>query len=283
MTPEIKNYGFVKPTVDETHYQVLGGLLLSPLPDIIIQPDHNWRSFVSVFERQFGEGWDTYGCTVFGTLHCLATMLKQKYGKDYDFAERFIYNLAEVMPPGADPHLIAETIRKNGVVEQKELPMTDSLEKFASPRPMTQELIDKGHSWLKKFGFKHEWVYTEKDNLSLDKRQQLIREHLKYSPLGASVTAWKKNEKGEYISDGKPNTHWVEITDIEDDGKIWVNDTYAPCQKLLSADHDIGFVKRYFLECLPGPVERPAGKSRWQEFWEMVMQILEAVFSKKTI
>jgi len=272
----IKQYGFQKPHIDETHYKSFGGFI--SLPAIVIQPDGNWRPFLPKYERQFGTGWDSYGCTVFGTLNCLETLLKHKFNMGYDFSERYIYNLAEVEPPGHDPHDIAEKIRKEGVIEQELLPFVDSYDEFRKPRPMTKDLIDKGHLWLAKYNFKHEWLYDE-DLKDLSKRHQLIRENLPCGPLGGSVTAWILNNDGEYSSNGQPNTHWVEIFAIDEQDRVQIFDSYDQSIKLLSADHDIQFVKRYVLEeKTPEEQLNSLQKNLIEKLYEFALRLFRQVY-----
>jgi hypothetical protein len=235
----MKDYGFVAPVRDEND-KVFGAF--NSLPKVILQSNRNWVNFLPLYERQYGTGWDSYGCTVFGTLNALETILKRLNGKDYDFSERYIYNLINLKAPGADPKEAAQAIRKEGVIEQKELPYIDSLEKFASPRPMTKEQIEKGHEWLKQYGFGYEWVYEGIH----DRKERLkrMKECLQYSPLGVSVDAWQMNSRGEYISNGQ-NNHWCLLYMIDEQDRPWIFDTYDQTIKTLSSDHDIQFCMRY--------------------------------------
>jgi len=233
------NYGFIKPTIQSDHY--LGGAL----PKVVLQADGNWLPYLPLYERQFGDNFDTYGCTVFGTLNCLETIFKKIYGNGWDYSERYIYNLAEIEPPGADPHLIAETIRKQGVIEQKELPMTNTLEDFKKPRPMSKGQIDKGHLWLARYSFGHEWVFDE-DEKDISKKHELIREYLKYSPLGISVSAWQQDDQDEYIFQGQ-NNHWCMAIKIDEKDRVYVFDSYDQEVKILSPEHNIQFCKRYYI------------------------------------
>lgn len=81
--------------------------------------------------------------------------------------------------------------------------------------------------------------------LTKEEKTKLIKEHLKYSPLGVSVTAWSEKD-GVYVDNGQRNTHWTMLYGWTDKGwKIY--DSYAPHRKILSFDHNIEVSKRYSL------------------------------------
>ena len=74
-----------------------------------------------------------------------------------------------------------------------------------------------------------------------------IKECLRYSPLGVSVTAWVYDDETEtFIDNGIPNTHWCVLYGWNDKGwKIF--DSYNQSKKILSYDHNIQMCKRYLL------------------------------------
>lgn len=233
--------GFIAPTYDENDYR-FGGIFT--LPKVGLQEDGDWEAFLPAYERQFGTGWDSYGCTVFGTLNALETLMKRLYGGEYDKAERYNYNLINLIPPGADPKQVAQSIRKDGVIDQKELPFKDSLAEFASPRPMDKGQIEKGHKWLRTYTFNYQWLLENETDIS--KRQSVLKENLKYSPIGISVSAWYQNPSGFYESK-EQNNHWCLLYRIDEQGRYCVFDSYDQSKKLLTADHDIRFAMRYNL------------------------------------
>lgn len=234
------NYGFVRPKIDDTHY-VLGGL--GSLPKVVLQPDGQWDTYLPTYEPQYGGGWDTDGCTVWGTQNALETLVRKLCGREDNYSERFTYILAGIRPPGGDPHTVAETVRKNGLIPQTELPMTQNFNEFITPDPMLVEYLAKGKIWLNAFVFGHDWVYT-KEPAKVD-RIALIKEALTYSPVALSVTAWYQ-EGDVYVDRGQPNCHWCECYGWNDKGwKIF--DSYDQSMKIYSFDSSIEFAKRYSL------------------------------------
>lgn len=247
----MKDYGFTRPSIDSTHF-VLGAV--QSLDKNILQPDGQWDAFLPTYEPQFENGFDTYGCTVWGTQNALETLYKRLYGVEINADERYTYNCAELLPPGGDPHQVAESIRKQGLTFGLLL-TTPTLEDFCLPRPMTDEYLRIGKKWLSKHTVGHEWViYGDR---SKKERVQLMKEALTYSPLGASVSAWYDVD-GLYEDRGQLNNHWCMIYGyMEADGETYfkVFDSYDHSLKLLHCDHEISFVKRYSLSLVGDGVD----------------------------
>lgn len=244
-----KNYGFVPSVIEADHY-VLGS---AELPRIILQANRNWKEFLPKWESQIN-GYETYGCTVFGTLNAIETYLKRLVPKDYDYSERFNYILAGVRSPGSDPHFVSEIVRKYGLIEQKELSMPQSYDDFIKPDPMTTDKLALGQEWMKQYSFGHEWVFNSSPNKEV--RIQLIREALQYSPVCVSVSAWYQDENGLFVDHGQQNNHWTLCYGIDDDGGLLIFDSYALIQdgvltnafKKLHPDHVNIMAKRYSIQ-----------------------------------
>lgn len=236
------HYGLVKNDITPEHW-VMGA---SALPKVILQSNRNWGPYLPVAERQ-NINFETAGCAVFGTYNCLETICKKLYGTEKNWADRFTYIMANVAPPGSDVHFIAETLRKNGTVQEDLLPMTETYAEYIIPKPMTRLLLDEGDKFLDTYDFNHEWVFH--NNPKKEDRIALIREALQYSPLGITVSAWSL-DNGVYVDRGQPNNHYVECFALyEEAGEVYpmVYDTYPPYIKKLHPDHHIEICKRYSL------------------------------------
>lgn len=255
------NFGFVREEILPDQY-VFGGVF--SLPKVVLREDGDWSSYLPQYEPQFNSTYDTYGCTVFGTQNCIEILENFIYKKETNHSERYTYILAGITPPGSDPHKVAEIIRKYGLVDDKDLPMTPSFEFYLQPDPMDRSLLKKGREWLKKHDFGHEWVFTGRPDKK--KRIELLKENLKYSPIAVSVTAWITNQEGLYIDDGKPNTHWCVCFGLkEKDGEYYplILDSYDQTLKVLHPDHHIEVAKRYTLK-------KKQEKSWWREILEQL-------------
>ncbi len=243
--------GFLIPKIDDSHF-ILGGV--SSLPQTIVNPSGDWTNFLPMFESQLEKSFDSDGCTVFGTLNAIETLQLALDNTANNYSKRYVYNVVGITPPGSDPHLVATVIRGNGLIAQIDLPdEVSSLVEFETPRPMTQDLLNKGQLFLTKWQLGHEWLWGTAPSQA--NRLSLMKEALKTSPLGISVSAWYQNADGLYYSPvGQPNEHWCCCYKIDDTG-IYVFDSYqgnnidAPSSylKKLTLDHDVQFVKRYSL------------------------------------
>jgi hypothetical protein len=232
------NYGLV----EELHE--LGAYFFgsSPVPAVPFQEDGNWEPYLPVFEHQ-AKRFETSGCAVFGTLNQIETLSKRLYGYEENYSERFTYLLAGVDPKrGIDPQKVYESIRKDGVIENKLMPMTRRLVDFLENN-ITGSLLAKGQYWLRQHDFRHEWLWTTKP----DNWREILRAALKTSPIAVSVKAWEK-KGGRYISSGDGNNHWCMLYRMDDDGTMWVYDHYDVEKKPLHKDHHIRRAKRIWLQ-----------------------------------
>ena len=244
----MKTTGFIQPKIEQDHY-VLGGIV--SLPKVIIRPDGQWVDFVPVFEPQ-RKAFETFNCTGFNTLNCIEMLFKQS-GLEKNFSDRFVGVLAGTNPAigGNDPHTVAETIRKNGNIDEGMMPFADSLqtvEEFYSWSGVDEgKCVREGKKWIQGYTFGHEWVFDG----FVGNKQELIMESLKYSPLGVSVKAWEKGTDGLFRKGkGERDNHWTVIVGCVPN-KYWiVNDSYLEDGqpiKHLEWDYDFGFCKRYAL------------------------------------
>src|SRR3990167_4632038 len=134
MESNVRNYGFVPSVIDDTQY-TLGG---TELPKVVQREDGEWGQSLPLGEKQvLVNGEDTFGCTIYGTQNAEEIMIKEISGKEVNMDESYLYNLANITPPGADPHVVAEARRNGGALLQKR--EYRSLENFMTPRPPSRE------------------------------------------------------------------------------------------------------------------------------------------------
>lgn len=234
------NFGFIESVIDDTHY-VLGGL--TKLPSIVLRPTGQWDKYLPKYEPQ-AERYETWGCTCWGWQNLIEILFKRLYDREPNYNERFTYLRAGVQPHiGADPHKVAECIRKDGLLNAEDLPFPDTYEAFRDPSDLTGSVIAKAQNWPVKYEFMHEWLW--KKEVSKEDRTRLLKEALKYSPIAVSVTAWHK-EGNVYVDNGKPNGHWCVLYGWNAYG--WkVFDSYDHSEKILSYDHRIRWAKRAYI------------------------------------
>ncbi len=267
--------GFIAPIITEDNH-ILGS---SGIPLPVINPSGDWTAYLPKFESQLdNQGFDPDDCTVAGTLYAVSALEKFLYQTDNTHSRRFVYNGAEMKPPGDDPHRIATFIRGLGLILETDLlDDVDSLEEFMTPRPLTVDLRVKGQSWLNKQMLGHQFLWTTPPDQAT--RLALIKEALTKGPVCVSVTAWFENEKGLYYSPmGMQNEHWVHIYKIDDTG-IYAFDSYIDARpevnsnlKKLTLDHNIQFAKVYFFTT-------PTVKQVW--YMQIINSLLEILNLKQ--
>lgn len=257
------NDGFVEPKITETHYIEGDGRLLGAT---VLNPSANWEKSLPDFEYQ-AKMFETYGCTDWGLENQMQTHHKYLYGEEINYDERYIYNLVPINPPGADPQDTYEAARRFGMISGF-LPMTETLEEFKKPRPMTEPYLAEGKKWNLKYFFDHDWVLTGEPD------PEKLRTKLKDSSLGVSVTAWIE-ENGVYVDKGQPNTHWCLLYKM-DDTYYYIFDSYEPKLKRLPIkDHKICYAKRIvFRKRTPEEVKELIHKQQLNIF----SQILELLY-----
>jgi hypothetical protein len=165
--------------------------------------------------------------------------------KEENYSERFTFLLAEVDPKrGADPQKVYEAIRHHGVINQDDMPMTDTIEEFIDKSDITPKLLAKGQNWLYKHDFMHEWLWTS--GRRPDNWKAVLRDALRTSPIAVSVTAWRQ-ENGLFVSGTGGNNHWCLLYRIDENGVMWVFDSYDYSKKPLHPEHVIRRAKRIWI------------------------------------
>ncbi len=245
MEHEVKNYGYIPDTIEEDQY-IFGS---SSIPDEVLQPTGQWQEFLPKDEFQFNRSFDTNGCTEYGNLNAIETLMKRKFSGDYNYSERYLAVLAENNLDGNSPHKVLETVRSvSGLVPDSLLSFNDSItswQQWASPKPMIEPYLSEGRKWLSNYVFLHDWVFTDNNSNKIER----MKEALQRSPLGISVYAWLyDNDKQAYVKPkGARDNHWVCLYGYEE-GKYWlIFDQYDSTHKKLVWDFDFTCAKRYYI------------------------------------
>lgn len=238
------NYGLIQDIIRDVHEYVLGQ---SQVPYVPFNEKGDWEAFLPKYENQTTRlGEETSGCTVHGSQNQIETLASFLFKEQANYSERFTYNLVPIDPGrGADPQKTHETIRKYGLVDERDLPMTDTIEEYTDKSDITGSLLAKGQHWLTQYNYRHEWVWSPTKRP--DNYIELLKDALRTSPLAVSVTAWRE-ENGVYVSDNGGNNHYCLLYKFDDQGYPWVFDTYDHSRKKLAKDHNIRRAKRIWLQ-----------------------------------
>ena len=270
------NYGFI-PDDQMLEDWVFGASAVSEEP---ILPDGDWTSHLPEKEIQRLHGLETMNCTVFGTLNAIESLFHKITGLNINYSERFIGVLANTTRYGNTPHNVARTITACGVIADKHLPFSediDTWDKYYSPKPMTKQYIEIGEEWLQYWNFYHEWVFTPSLKKSPEEKQNLIKDALKYSPLGVSVKAWKSKD-GVYLKDkGDVDNHWCMLYK-QDDEYNYVYDSYDNTVKKLTLDYDFQYAKRYALiRKNQNDSSNEVGLGWWNRVWKWITSFIHTL------
>lgn len=246
----MKNYGLKLGRGSEKDYY------LGTLPRTVINPLRDWTDYLPTYEPQIlPSGEDLSGCFIYGTLNALETLMNKVYPKiedEWNFSERYPYNGMNANMSGGDPFEACEWIRKNGLINEPDMPVVSPYSAYCAPRPLPKELLDKGKTFLTKYNIRQEYLWNDfRDYCPV--KDKIITECLQYGPIGVSLFAWAKDENGLYYRPfGQPDTHWC-ILYKETDTHYCVFDTYDQSHKKVRKDMNFAIAIRYDIHTLSKP------------------------------
>jgi len=268
MNEKLIGHGFIPPLEIKPEEYIFGQ---QKLPDKILQDRGDWRDFLPAEEQQ-RKSFDTYGCTIYNTISPIEILERRLFGEDSEYAERPVYIGTGTRPPGNNPHIIAEWIRNNGLVPDEMLSFSDdlqNLDEYASPDPLSMDIIQEGKRWLDIKTFGHEWAFLSDDPKT---KNDILKEVLRRSPLAVSVVGWREINNIYYKDRGEPDNHWAVLIVYEDRYPI-IFDSYYPFIKKLDRNYDFGYAKRYSVDkkqILTGNeniIENHKVVSWWKRLW----------------
>ena len=121
---------------------------------------------------------------------------------------------------------------------------------------MEKKYLDMGKKWLEQYDFNYDWLFAYKQSwwngifrwITGNKdRTDLLKEALKYSPIGISVYAWQYRNGLAYKLEGQRDNHWVMLYGYEE-GKYWkIYDHYDKKFVQVEWNYPFGYAMRYSL------------------------------------
>lgn len=210
----------------------------------VLQQDGQWDAYLPQDEFQHPYNFETYACASFATLNAIEILLRRLYNFKDNFSDRYLAKVSGTeVTRGNSPHKVAETIRKQGIIDEYEWPFLreiDTFEKFYATPPST--FIVSAERFLYHYDFYHD--YVPNDPMSM-------MEALRYSPLGMSVFGWNMGPDGLYQAGNGADNHFVCVYGYEEE-KYWkVFDTYDSTHKMVEWKHKPLTVKRYHIDLAP--------------------------------
>lgn len=247
-----KKYGLILEPI-ETREQgaehLLGSIFGVDGP--VINPSGDWSQWLPDKEPQMRRGVETQACTCYATLSALETLIFHKTGKAVNYSDRYLAIVGKVDPyRGADPHRIAECVRKTaGCLAESKLPWTDDVKTpedyYGIPQAIITQLMHEGTRWYDEYELAHEWVFQ---GGTPESKRKLLQEALKKGPVCVSVSAWYyENDKRYYYKPpGTLDNHWTVLA-AAPPGKYVVFDSYDGYLKDLDPLYDFQVAKVYYL------------------------------------
>lgn len=251
--------------IESDHYLLGGGFIgtkeINPLGD--------WEKFLPKQELQNINGVETYDCTAFGTNNAIETLLKFSFYIDPNLSDRFVGIMAGTKATGNSPHTVAESIRKNGEIDEEELPFGPDILTFTdfySFKGADQTRCKNlGLQWLKNWLLQHEWVFN---GGTIASKNALISQALKRSPVAMSVAAWDVPDAQGINHQSWPDNHWVCC--YGETPTAWkIFDSYDSTHKLYSKESDIAMAKLYWITKL-----NPANTKTFLDYITMIWNII---------
>lgn len=243
----MKNYGLKLGSSSATDYQ------WGKLPKKVINPSGDNIPFLPLYEPQIlPSGEDEHGCHIWGTLNAIEGNLKIIDGKSYNFAERPVYIGTNSTQEGGDPFQTGEWIRKNGLVDESVMPMTQTLAEYVQPKPLPQYVIDRMKLFLDKYYIYQEYVWNDFDKpISLEEKIIRLKQNMPLGAVGLSVPAWRQNSDGIYYRpQGMQDNHWCVCAKVSDN-YLTIFDSYDQSIKKVDININSAICIRYVITTSP--------------------------------
>lgn len=235
-----KQYGFIYETPEPEAWTFGSVSLPFYATKEILRPDGQWDDFLPAREFQAMFGVETMACASYGTLNAIEILEKRKFNYEKNWSDRWLAWNSGTTERGNSPQKVAEYLRRGGVPLQSDWSVTPNIntfEKFYETPPA--KLLATARQFLSMYLFKHYIVPSTIDG---------IKDALKFSPLGISVSAWTRDGDGVYRQTFADN-HWCVVFGYDDAKQAWkIFDSYEDTVKLYSYDAKPIIVKGYYLD-----------------------------------
>lgn len=249
----MNKYGFLEPKSIEPEEYILGGY--TKLKGKVINPSGQYKDFLPAKDLQRQNGYESFNCTGYGTNTAIETLLafhgekqikENSYiGEGFNFSERFTGIMAGTLPPGNDPHKVAESVRKGGLINDDLLPYGEinNTGDYYSPNPIDKDLISKGKDFLKRYKIRHQWVFTGKGG-----RRDHLMEALTKGIVCVSADAWRERNGKYYKEKGARDNHYTTVYGYVYNEKWLIFDSYDNTHKELEWSYDFLYAKMFTVE-----------------------------------
>ena len=240
MTTKLKNQGIIIEKEWSPKDWIFGGYT-GILSNEVLALDGQWDEFLPVFEEQRTPTLETMACVSFATCNALETIIKRKWGIEYNFSDRALAKMSGTTRNGNSMSRVADTVWQKGLLYEEDWPFDreriETWSQFYSQIPA--RLLDKAINFIPSI-FKTNWEWVTYYN------PDMLMDALKYSPLTAAVSAWGPKVNGIYQRVTWRQNHDILIYGYEYQ-KYWkIYDHYAsePFKKL-AWNYNFGPVQKF--------------------------------------
>lgn len=162
-----KNYGVIEGQRN-TDY------IAGTLPYEIRNPSGNWEQYLPTGEKQYNRNMDTMACVSFSALNSIEVQYKFLTGEEINLSDRFTATMSGTMKEGNYLWKVADSIRKDGVIEEDlwPAPVNYSWDSYYSA--ITIDIINEAKEFLNDWEVKYEFIDFSRDSLMY---------HLKQAPI----------------------------------------------------------------------------------------------------
>lgn len=203
-----------------------------------------WVDYLPIGERQYNSFMDSMSCVSYSALNCIEILQKYIWGDNVNYSDRFLAKMSGTTQNGNYTHIVADTLRNVGVVEEQDWPMVGKTwDEYMDEIP--DKVKEKANYFHEKYDVKYEFV-----------RKADIVDALEYAPLQVGVYAWPKPVDGVYSDvQGKARNHLVTLIGYEKDKHWLIFDHYENFVKKLAWDYNFGSTIKFSIDLKPN--EKP--------------------------
>jgi hypothetical protein len=198
-----KNQGVIEGILPEDWVQ-------GSIPFEVRNASADWRPYLPLDEKQYYPTFDTMACVSFSLTSDLEMQAEKIDAREYNWSDRFLAKMSGTTERGNLLSVVAETVRKYGLVNEFTWPAEPINNRSEYYSPIPTDVIAKGKTEFP-FGIAYEWISTDMNTLKY---------HLQHAPIQITIPGQNPN-------------HAVVLVAIAD-GRYYYYDSYAPYLKSMS-------------------------------------------------
>lgn len=216
----------------------------------------NWEDYLPTKEKQYNYSFDTMSCTTFSALNVIEMqmrwlveqkkltekqleLLEDYFDTDGNFncSDRFTAIMSSTSREGNTFRNVWESIRKDGLLPEKDLPFGDSKtwDEYHNWTAITPKMREKARKILKVLKFQYEWVFYDEELRLSEYQYKEARKAVKQAPLHISIPV--------------PGTHALTLYKVSNSNYMF--DQYEPFRVKKRKNTPIHYAMKGYVSVLP--------------------------------